>query len=119
MSPFTFQLRQLDRLGAAEGLSEIRVRIFFDQCAKFGGKLWDHKIVECPPGQRGRDSSENTVTQVRIGCCRRDMWHNFCNRVQGYKDGRLASFRARTSRSFAVRALADHPFHEFFHQHPG
>ena len=57
--------------------------------------------------------------QVRIGCCRRDMWHNFCNRVRVTKDGRLAQFRTRTSRSSAVAQPADQPFHEFFHQHPG
>ena len=37
VSPVTLQLGGFDRLGASQGLSEIWVRIFFDQCAKFGG----------------------------------------------------------------------------------
>ena len=59
------------------------------------------------------------VGAVRIGCCRQDMWHNFCNRVRVTKDGRLAQFRTRTSRPLPLRTAADQPFHEFFHQHPG
>ena len=38
VSPVTFQFRQVDGLGLPERLSEIWVRIFFDQCAKFCGR---------------------------------------------------------------------------------
>lgn len=37
VTPVTLQIGERDRLDTAECLSEIWVRIFFDQCAKFGG----------------------------------------------------------------------------------
>ncbi len=62
VSPFTFQLRRFDGARVPEGLSEKRILIILDQCAKFGGKLWDHKIVSVRRDQRGRDSNENRRT---------------------------------------------------------
>jgi hypothetical protein len=43
VSPVTFQLCGLDGARASEGLPEKRISKFFDQCAKLGGLLWDHK----------------------------------------------------------------------------
>ena len=43
VSPVTFQVRYVDRLGLSERLSEIWVRIFFNQCAKFGGSEGGHE----------------------------------------------------------------------------
>ena len=37
VSSVTFHFRDIDGSGLSERLSEIWVRIFFDQCAKFGG----------------------------------------------------------------------------------
>jgi hypothetical protein len=37
VSPVTLHFSQFDGLGLSERLSEIWVRIFFDECAKFGG----------------------------------------------------------------------------------
>ena len=74
VSPFTFQLDQLDGLCVSEGLPEIRILIIIDQCAQFDGKLWDHK--------RGAILTKIGELKVRIGGWRRDMWHNFCNKVQ-------------------------------------
>jgi hypothetical protein len=37
VSSITLYFRQFDRLRTPQGLTEIRIRIFFDQCAKLGG----------------------------------------------------------------------------------
>jgi hypothetical protein len=43
VSPVTFHFSQIDGLGLSERLSEIWVRIFFEQCAKFGGGDGGHE----------------------------------------------------------------------------
>jgi hypothetical protein len=74
----TLHFGDFDCQSRVQRLSEIWVRIFFDECAKFGGSNGRHKVCVLSAGDlRGRDSSENTCDAVRIGCCRQYMWHNF------------------------------------------
>jgi hypothetical protein len=97
VSPITFQLSGFDGLGGSERRCEIWVLIFFDQCAKFGGRHGGHKVFEMSAGTGGPGILAKFVpAEARIGWLERDMWHNFCNRVGSTKDGRLASFRSRT-----------------------
>jgi hypothetical protein len=37
VSPITLQFCEFDRLRTPQGLPEVWIRIFFDQCAKLGG----------------------------------------------------------------------------------
>src|SRR5688572_7198153 len=44
VSPITIHFRNVDRLGLSKRLSEIWVRIFFNECAKFGGSHSGHRV---------------------------------------------------------------------------
>ena len=124
VSPITIHFRNVDRLGLSKRLSEIWVRIFFNECAKFGGSHSGHRVeakdcADVRRDRRARDSSEYCRCEVRIGRCTGDMWHNFCNRGLGYK-GRQACLSPHECIADApVMHCAGNPFHEFFHQHSG
>ena len=95
VSPITFHIRDIHCLGLPKRLSEIWVRIFFNECAKFGGRHLGHRsgTRSCAfvrRDRKGRDSNEIRRDRVRIGRCDEDMWHNFCNERSGnYRTARL------------------------------
>src|SRR6185436_20195161 len=64
VSRVTFLLGDFDSTSASKALTEKWISKFFDQCAKLGGLLWDHKFAETSAGVlKGRDSNENRLPQ--------------------------------------------------------
>jgi hypothetical protein len=59
VSRVTILFGNFDSTSAPEGLTEKWISKFFDQCAKLGGLLRDHKFAETSAGDlKGRDSNE-------------------------------------------------------------